>query len=148
MAGEAAIREMIAAEAINHMVGEADILVRISTLSGRVFTIVADSGTTVWQLKRYMRTAHGIPKRTQVLTVGSDVATSGKTLSDLGSRGVLEMTLVLVRASCRNCRSRRQRLKRCSACDCYYCDVACQRADWRRHKRFDGCGWCEGPASV
>ena len=139
---------MIAAEAINHMVGEADILVRIGTLSGRVFTIVADSDTTIWQLKCYMRTAHGIPKRMQVLTVGSDVATSGKKLSDLGSHGVLEMTLVLVRASCRNCGRRRQRLKRCSACDCYYCDVACQRADWRRHRRSDGCGWCEGSASA
>ena len=124
----------------SNIIGEGDMIVRIGTLGGRVFTIVADSGTTVWQLKRYLRTAHGISKRMQVLTVGSDVATSGKTLLDLGSRGVLDMTLVLVRASCRNCGRRRKRLKRCSACDCYYCDVACQRADWRRHKR-DGCGW-------
>ncbi len=139
MAGEAGIREM-AAE--SNVIEGGDMIVRIGTLSGRVFAIIADSGTTVWQLKRYMHTAHGISKRMQVLTVGSDVATSGKTLSDLGSRGVLEMTLVLVRASCRNCGSRRQRLKRCSGCDCYYCDLFCQRAHWRRHKRFDGCGWC------
>ena len=127
-------------EGADETIAADEIIVRVRTLGGRAFTVVADANTTVWQLKRHMQRAHGISKRDHVFLVGSDVAASAQTLAEFGSEGALEISMVSTAATCRYC-GRRGRLKRCSTCDCYYCDVACQRADWRRHKRFDGCGW-------
>lgn len=37
--------------------------------------------------------------------------------------------------SCRNCNSRDVKLHQCSRCKgVYYCSVACQKSDWKRHK--------------
>lgn len=120
--------------------------VRIRTLGGRAFTMAIDAEATVWQLKRILQTEHGIPKKTQVFFVENEVVASDKTLADLHSCGVLEVMMIRTPASCRGC-GHKGRLKRCSACDCYYCGAACQRADWKRHKRLDGCGWLSGRGS-
>ena len=110
-------------------------------LSGHImdFEVPCES-MSVWQIKCEIKKQTGIPKREQKLMWG-DIAMAPRT--EIPNDGDVTLNLVRVRTFCGSCgRRRRRHLLLCSGClNVAYCGSACQRSDWRNHKRF--CCKCE-----
>ena len=116
---------------------EAPILtVRVSMLSGYVASVDVASECTAWDLKRQLKTVLSVSKREMTLLVGGRVLGICETLASAfgPADGPVDVTLVRTPATCSRCGTQR-RVRYCQRCRATYCSVACQRADWRSHRR-------------
>ena len=104
------------------------------------FTLQLPRETTIWQLKKLVRTLRGVPKKSQNFDIAGRLAAAEQTLSSFSvDPGV--MTLVQSKPSCAFCRAPAVKLKRCSGCDeVYYCGPLCQTFYWPRASNRMLCG--------
>ena len=107
------------------------VTLRIAAFSGEgSLTLPLPMGTTVWQLKKHVRTVLGVPRKSKNLLIGERLAAAGETLSSF-SADPLVVTLVQTQP-CKYSGVLALILKRCSSCD--DCGPLCQTLDWPRHR--------------
>ena len=93
------------------------VTLRIAAFSGEgSLTLPLPMGTTVWQLKKHVRTVLGVPRKSKNLLIGERLAAAGELLSSF-SADPLVVTLVQTQPSCKYYGVPALRLKRCSSCD-------------------------------
>ncbi len=110
--------------------------VRVLMLSGYVCSVAISSTCTVWDLKRYMKRFLSISTREMTLLVGGRVPGMQETLASIfgAADDQVDVTIVRTQATCLRCGFNR-RVQYCQRCRATYCSAACQRADWRSHRR-------------
>ncbi len=110
--------------------------VRVLMLSGYVCSVASSSTCTVWDLKRQLKTVLSVSKREMTLLVGGQAPRVCETLACVfgAADGQVDVTIVRTQATCLRCGSNR-RVQYCQRCRATYCSAACQRADWRSHRR-------------
>ena len=97
-------------------------VVSVRMFSGDELKYEGPIGSTIWDLKGWIRASAGIPKRTRALA--NDMI-----------YGHMDIALIVSSAVCASCGCD-GKLKRCSGCnEEYYCGTACQRRHWKSHRR-------------
>ena len=109
--------------------------VRVLMLSGHNCSVEISSNCKFFELKRSLKKRLNMSKREMLLLVGDKVPCVGATLASVFgvTSGSVDVTLVRTPATCLRCGA--DRVQYCERCRATYCSVACQRADWRNHRR-------------
>ena len=120
----------------------------LSALSGHAFLVEMSSRATVFDLKRHLRTQHGVRKSMATVLFGSTPLGDADKLYDLGAVAPwffiadvvdaetpreLTVSFVIKWPACGNCGQRAAKF--CARCRAPYCSQACQRGDWQSHRR-------------
>jgi hypothetical protein len=92
------------------------------------------ASTTVLEIRRLVRAATGIPKKSQRLCIGAACLRGRDILTPIHNK-TLTLTLLRIEPRCTQCGESAMKLRACSAClDVLYCGTPCQRLDWRDHR--------------
>ncbi len=117
-----------------------DIQACVVGLSGHLADFIMPHPSYGIDLKACIKSALGLPKRSQTLIVGEGCAGRVLRPSEIlpgaldGGQPLIVTVVVHDETKCGRCGSKKK-LKACSGClDVYYCSRACQNAHWKEHK--------------